>query len=167
MWMHVNKWSSRIQSTHESFCQVILAFFLESVQVNDRFLTSYFCFMFWYCSSNFSASSWRIQSHSSLAFSLEAEKGTYTISDGGSSNARKPFLGVGLISYLSLSSLRWSTFNSLRRSFSIFLFFSLSVCFLVPGCVCWAGKQHVWWHVVQWVLSVCLWDILMVNTCTL
>ena len=34
------------------------------------YLTSYFCFMYLYWSSNFSACSWRIQSHSSWAFSL-------------------------------------------------------------------------------------------------
>lgn len=39
--------------------------------------------------------------------------------------------------YLSLSSLRWSMFSSLRRSFRTFFFFSLSVCLFVPGCVCW------------------------------
>lgn len=32
--------------------------------------TSYFCLVIWSCSSNFSASSWYIHSHSSLAFSL-------------------------------------------------------------------------------------------------
>lgn len=32
--------------------------------------TSYFCLVNWYCSSNFSASSWYIHSHSSLAFCL-------------------------------------------------------------------------------------------------
>lgn len=37
---------------------------------------------------------------------------------------------------LSESSLMWSMFNSLRRSFRIFLFFSRSVCLFVPVCVC-------------------------------
>lgn len=49
---------------------------------------------------------------------------------------------VFVLFYLSLSSLRWSTFSSLRRSFRIFLFFSLSVCLFVPGCVCWETIEH-------------------------
>lgn len=46
--------------------------------------TSYFCLVNWYCRSNFSASSWYIHSHNSLAFSLwKIKKPCVVISDWG------------------------------------------------------------------------------------
>lgn len=56
--------------------------------------------------------------------------------------------------YLSLSSFMWSTLNSLRRSLRIFLFFSLSVCLLVPVWVCWTAAGQMWWCVTQFVVIV-------------
>lgn len=49
-------------------------YFCVHCRMNTQSHTSYFCLLNWYCSSNFSASSSYIHSHSSLAFCLEWKK---------------------------------------------------------------------------------------------
>lgn len=96
--------------------------------------TSYFCLVIWSCSSNFSASSWYIHSHSSLAFSLQNAQIQQCSSP--SFLTRWVILSINSAvclspsTYLRPSGFRLSMSSNLRLSLRIFFFFSLSVCLL-------------------------------------
>lgn len=119
----------------------------------ERWLTSYFCLLSFSLRSNFSASSPISHCHISLAFSLITKKriklyydtvqkniicctniGFISVLTWTSfiSNTQETLLRRSALSYLSLSSFRWSTLRGFLRSDRIFFFFSLSVCFLAP-----------------------------------
>lgn len=96
--------------------------------------TSYFCLVIWSCSSNFSASSWYIHSHSSLALFLREVEMQQC-----SSPCFFPHWVILVIlssvcvttcNYLRRSWFKLSMSSGLRLSLRIFFFFSLSVCLL-------------------------------------
>lgn len=140
---------------------VLLLGTLYNPQLCVGWLTSYFCLLSFSLRSNFSASSPISHCHSSLAFSLNTnnhrswwehvhqyQKQRYvhrlqcTLWD----NVEIDIKPCTAFSYLSLSSLRWSTLRAFLRSARIFFFFSLSVCFLPPlllsPCVGQIEKIH-------------------------